>query len=221
MWEVLTVSSNDAILIFSKSAESGNVKTRMRPFLTDEQCLSLHLALLRDTIAKTRMLDADLFLYLAGTAPLPFDPAIPVRIQTGRDLGERMQTAFFEILKTHSRVVITGTDSPAFPPDLFQQAFDALEKNDLVLGPAEDGGYYMIGLRKLIPEIFSEIEWGSSAVLEQTLAKLGNRKLLLLEKQYDVDEPEDLVLLQRDAASGDAMYLHHTREWLSANYSAR
>lgn len=221
MWEVLTVSSKDAILIFSKSAEFGNVKTRMRPFLTDEQCLSLHLALLRDTIAKAGLQDANLFLYLAGTASLPFDPGIPVRMQKGRDLGERMQTAFFEILKTHSRVVITGTDSPAFPPDLFQQALDALEKNDLVLGPAEDGGYYLIGLRKLIPEIFSGIEWGSSAVLEQTLAKLGNHKLLLLEKQYDVDEPEDLILLQRDVASGDAPYLHHTREWLAANYSAR
>jgi len=221
MWEVLTVSSKDAILIFSKAAEAGNVKTRMRPVLNDLQCLSLHLALLRDTILKASQLDTDLFLFLAGSTPLPFDPGIPVHQQQGDDLGERMQNAFSEVLKTHSRVVITGTDSPAFPPGLLRQAFESLDRHDLVLGPAEDGGYYLIGLRKFIPEIFSGIDWGSTAVLQQTLTIIGNHDVQLLEKQYDVDSPQDLILLQRDAASGDTSYLHYTREWLAENYSAR
>ncbi len=221
MWEVLTVSSKDAILVFSKSAETGNVKTRMRPLLSDQQCLSLHLALLQDTITKIRKLVADPYLFLAGSTPLPFDPGIPICRQRGGDLGERMQTAFSEVLMTYNRVVITGTDSPAFPPHLFQQAFDGLETHDLVVGPAEDGGYYLIGLRKVLPEVFTGIDWGSSAVLQQTLVKLGHRTALLLEKQYDVDEPEDLIRLQQDAASSNAPYLHHTREWLAVNYSAR
>ncbi len=215
------VSSNDAIVIFSKSAELGSVKTRMRPVLNDLQCLSLHLALLKDTIARARTLNTDLFLFLAGSTPLPFDPGIPTFPQQGADLGERMKAAFTDILQTHSRAIVTGTDSPVFPPELFRKAFSGVETNDVVLGPAEDGGYYLIGLRKVIPEIFSGVDWGSPFVLQQTLVKLENRRVLLLESHSDADQPEDLIRLQRDVAQSDAAYLDHTRRWFLENYSAR
>src|SRR5262249_42716792 len=136
-----------AILIFSKSPEARKVKTRLRPFLTDEQCLLLHIALLQDTIDKCSAVDADVFLYLTAHTPLPFTTDLPVKIQEGPDLGERMRNAFSENLANYEKVIITGIDSPGYSVNIFEEAFAALDHYDLVLGPCDDGGYYLIGLR--------------------------------------------------------------------------
>lgn len=192
-----------AILIFSKAPESGKVKTRMRPFLTEAQCLELHLTLLRDVLAKASGTQNEVYLYLSGPASLPFDPGVPVLEQHGTDLGERMLNAFSERLEDHDRVVIVGIDSPSFESGRFEEAFGLLKDHDIVLGPAQDGGYYLIGLSKLLPEVFHGIDWGTEAVFHQTLSAAANRSVAELPVCYDIDTPEDLDRLRNELSQSD------------------
>jgi uncharacterized protein len=187
------VSSN-SLVVFSKSADLGQVKTRMRQLLRDEECLTLHLALLNDTLQKTKGMHR--VLYLSGSGHLPFKVDLPIRKQKGDDLGSRMFNAFQTELAQHSKVVMIGTDSPTVPSKTIGVAFDVLSHNDAVFGPAEDGGYYLIGLSKLIPEIFTGITWGGPTVLNQTLDKIGSHPYTLLETSFDIDTPADLQRLE-------------------------
>jgi rSAM/selenodomain-associated transferase 1 len=209
------VSSN-RLLIFSKSADPGTVKTRLRKVLTDEQCLSLHITLLKDTLDKVRRFTPVLFL--SGSGFLPFDPGVPILMQIGANLGERLSKAFEMELKEHMKVIVIGTDSPTFPEAQIDKALLTLDNHDAVFGPAEDGGYYLIGLRTLIPEIFEGISWGSSTVLEETLAKIGAHSYRLLETYYDVDTVEDLRRLKTDLKN--IKDLTHSKDWMQKNFAA-
>jgi rSAM/selenodomain-associated transferase 1 len=205
--------SSDRVVVFSKSADAGAVKTRMHPVLNSQQCLSLHLSLLQDTIEKAREFSPVLYLY--GSGSLPFDPGLPLRHQSGEDLGERMKNAFEEELRHHSKVAIIGTDSPTFPPEKITSAFLALDRHEIVLGPSEDGGYYLIALRNLVPEMFRDVPWGTGEVLTRTLEKLSGRSFLLLEPYFDVDFPEDLIRLKSELEFLTGPYLERTRRWIS------
>ena len=215
MLQLVIVSLQDsrAILIFSKSPELGVVKTRLQPFLTPEESLEFHIALLKDSIQKALQVDADPILYLTSDRELPFSPGIQVREQKGSDLGERMRNAFSETLQLYGRVLIIGIDSPTFPISAFEEAFQRLDNHDIVLGPSEDGGYYLIALAKNIPEIFAGVPWGTAEVLQITLRLLAEKKISLLERSYDIDQPDDLLHLQKDLKQNESPYLSNTREW--------
>ena len=210
---IVALEDSRAILIFSKSPEPGLVKTRLQPFLTPEQSLQLHLALLKDSVQKALQVDADPILYLTSDRDLPFSPGIQVRKQNGSDLGERMLNAFSESLQSYGRVLIIGIDSPTFPISAFLETFQRLDNHDVVLGPSEDGGYYLIALTKTIPEIFTGVPWGTSEVLNTTLRLLGGKKISLLERCYDIDQPDDLTRLEQDIKQNNAPYLSNIREW--------
>lgn len=167
----------------------------MRPFLNDDECLTLHVALLKDTIEKTRGLNR--ILYLSGSGSLPIEVELPIRQQVGNDLGARMLNAFKNELAENAKVVIIGTDSPTLSIETIKLSFDKLSHNDAVFGPAEDGGYYLIGMSKLIPEIFEGIQWGEQDVLQQTLQKIGSHRFALLETCFDIDTPKDLDRLKK------------------------
>lgn len=216
-----TVSSanSTAILIFSKTPEIGKVKTRLQPFLNVRESLELHIALLKDSIQKTLQTDADPILYLTGGMELPFSAGIQIRKQKGDDLGQRMSNAFEESLHLYNKVVIIGIDSPIFPLSVFQDTFQRLENQDAVIGPSEDGGYYLIALCKTIPEIFQDVPWGTQEVLTVTLSKLKNRKVSLLERCFDVDQPADLERLRIEFT--EAPYLSNTGEWLKKFYGSK
>ncbi len=226
--------SSDRVVVFSKSADAQKVKTRMRPLLTPNECLSLHLSLLQDTLTKVR--DFSTVLYLSGSSDLPFDPGIPIRFQSGMDLGARMKNAFQAEFQRHSKIVIIGTDSPTFPVEQLSRAFAALDQKEVVLGPCDDGGYYLVGLHRLIPEMFSEVPWGTRDVLKKTLEKISPHSSLLLDSYFDVDLPEDLMKLKKivtqetrprgstaDPYVTHGDHLKHTRNWISNyfNNSAR
>ena len=208
-----SVSSN-RIVIFSKSADPDSVKTRMRPKLSKEECLSLHLSLLKDAIEKVKGFSS--VLYLAGSGYLPFEPHIPVKRQEGRDLGERMKNAFASELKEFTRVVIIGTDAPTVPVTEILRALDLLTTRDAVFGPAEDGGYYLIGLRNLLPQLFSGIEWGAETVLRKSLEKLLPQNYALLDRYFDIDLPQDLIRLKEDLGQAKDVRLTHIRDWLNS-----
>ena len=119
------------------------------------------------------------------------------------DLGDRMHRAFREAMATGAeRAVIVGTDCPEITADLVQRAFHLLDRNDVVLGPAADGGYYLIGMRRLVPELFSGITWGTERVRQQTLtaARRAGVSVGLLDLLSDVDRPEDLSVWERACA---------------------
>jgi glycosyltransferase A (GT-A) superfamily protein (DUF2064 family) len=125
-----------------------------------------------------------------------------------------MQGVSGALLARHGKVLLVGTDSPTLPLALVMEAEDRLETADLVFGPSDDGGYYLLGQRRLYPEIFCGVAWGSTDVLPTTLAKLETSRVQLLPPWYDVDRPDDLVRLQRDLAG--SVGCERTATWFRA-----
>jgi rSAM/selenodomain-associated transferase 1 len=196
-----------AIIIMAKVPEAGKVKTRLQPFLTSEQSAEIATAFLQDTESKAKSIEENLIV-----AVTPFDKKDrlndilqhnPILIeQTGEDLGKKMLNAFkFAFKQDSDAVVMIGTDSPTFPADYIEQAFEFLEiETDVVLGKTEDGGFYLIGLRKLDSRIFENISWGSDETFEQVWQNIMDLGLHLREvpSWYDVDEREDLEKLRKE-----------------------
>ena len=208
--------SSNRLIIFSKSADPQNVKTRLRPHLTGEQCLALHIALLKDTLRKVGSLSP--VLYLAGSGRLPFDPGVEIRQQRGADLGERMRHAFTEQLTKFQNVVIIGTDAPTVPLQQILFAFQLLSRKEVVLGPCDDGGYYLIGMSKILSELFDNMDWGTGTVLQKSLEKLQVNQYALLETYFDVDVIADVIRLKTDLEKRSELDLPHLREWFREDY---
>jgi hypothetical protein len=125
--------------------------------------------------------------------------AAPVRLQRGADLGERMHHALRRALRRHAAALLMGADAPALKPREIARAARWLHGGaDVVLAPAEDGGYALIGVRRIAPEIFAKVQWGSERVLAQTCANLvrAGLRVRLLPTLWDVDRPEDLERLR-------------------------
>ena len=213
-------SKGDAILVFSKGSEPEKVKTRLHPFVTPQQRLELHLAFLRDTLEKIKHLSSTGYLFVAGNADFPFQCDLPTFAQEGNDLGSRLANAFDFVLSQHDRAIVIGTDSPDLPVERIQHAFAKLSEADIVLGPTDDGGYYLLGLSRLLPEIFENISWGTDKVLQQTLQRAGNFKVNLLEPHYDVDVIEDLWRLKKNLEL-DGTIAPHTKLWFDKNFTAK
>ena len=189
------------LALFARRPAAGVVKTRLSPAVPLALALDLYRAMLEDAIALTAAAAADeRFLYWAGAPAVRDGPVVPreirVRDQEGRDLGERIERAFGDLIASPAdRAVIVGADCPALEASALGNAFDALESHDAVLGAAHDGGYYLVGLRRSVPALFRDIEWSSSFVLDQTLecaAKAG-LTTALLPALDDLDTPEDLL----------------------------
>lgn len=189
------------LLLFTKPARAGRVKTRLIGDLTPAEAAELHAAFLADLLARLREGDFDLRLAWAldpGEA-LPEGPVPGVR-QRGEDLGERLFRALSEAGEEAAFVAALGSDHPTLPLEIVHRAFEALERGaDAVLGPAEDGGYYLIALRAdaVSRRLFSEIEWSTERVLAATLDRCRELKLAVerLPLASDVDTPEDLFRL--------------------------
>ena len=191
-----------ALVVFAKQPRPGAVKTRLCPPLTALEAAELYRCLLLDTLDLARRIDGATASicyqddpgaagYFATTAP-----RLPARPQQGADLGERMLNAFREAFAAgNRRVIIIGSDAPDLPAEYVKKAFAVLASgSDVVLGPAEDGGYYLIGLTRICEELFCGIAWSSPAVLEQSLARAAGaqRDVALLPLWHDIDTPADL-----------------------------
>ncbi len=192
----------DLLILFAKSPHASNVKTRLSPILSQKERAQLQQAFILDTLSLTASLSV--------TRALACTPDIKDRFfaqcaknhsllllkQEGGDLGERMQNGFrWGFSQGFQRVVIIGSDSPTLPVSFIKEAFNRLKTMPIVLGPAIDGGYYLIGLKMPIPNIFNNIKWGANTVLSETIARLSQYDLLPF--WYDVDYPEDLDFLRK------------------------
>lgn len=198
-----------AIIIFAKAPVAGQVKTRLCPPLTPDEAASLHGSLVLDMLERCQSLKG-YDRILAGT-PSPHHPffrtmearfKIPVWDQTGDDLGARMVSAFKKVLGSRYRsVVVIGTDIPGINGPLLTTAVKSLQDHDVVLGPTVDGGYYLIGLRSLVPALFENMPWSTDqvyALTEKKIKALG-LSLKVLPRLRDLDTVEDLHFFIRDA----------------------
>ncbi len=197
------MNRQNSILLFIKYPVPGKVKTRLTPFLTNQQATDLYKNMAEQTLKTLK--DAK------SNFTICYDPSTPLKLyrewlgeklkfqpQRGCDLGTKMKNAFTDGFKRDfSRILLIGSDIPGVTPVLLKRAFKNLEKNDAVLGPAEDGGYYLIGFNKnkFLPEVFESIPWSTSAVLKDTLRVLMKRdyKVRLAPKLTDIDRAEDIV----------------------------
>lgn len=203
------MSSKNRIAILTRFPRLGEVKTRLVPPLTQEGALDLHSRLARHTLATARALDAtgDASVEVRTDAAFPrlaygwLGKGFAARYQGEGDLGERIRIAFAENFpRGFDRVVVVGSDCPRLSAAHLRDALARLATVDVVLGPAADGGYYLVGLRRQtakrsVPVLFGGLAWGGPDVLAQTLAIAEENGLThaLLETLPDVDRPEDLA----------------------------
>lgn len=199
-----------ALVIFAKAPIPGQVKTRLCPPLTPDEAATLHGSFVLDTLERTKVavgklkLRMDRYLACAPSSTHVFFKIMEERQgvklidQVGDDLGRRMHQAMKVMFsRGHRRTLIIGTDVPTLPLDHFQQALSSLEDHDLVLGPAFDGGYYLIGMNKAVPELFSDIPWSTDLVLRLTQEKASmlGLKTALIQPWRDIDTLADLRTL--------------------------
>ena len=196
-------NTKNCLIIFTRYPEAKKTKTRLIPVLGAEGAANLHRQLTETIITQVKELQEVLIEvhFTGGNQQLMqawLGENITYRQQTEGDLGKRMATAFQTAFNSGiEKAVIIGSDCPALNSQIITEAFAALSQHELVLGPATDGGYYLIGLKRLIPELFTGINWGTSEVLQQTVAIAENLKLAVsyLTTLSDVDRPEDLAIL--------------------------
>jgi rSAM/selenodomain-associated transferase 1 len=198
------------VAVFARAVIPGKTKTRLIPALGAEGATSFHQALVSDTLGKVAGLKGKTARYLftsGGRLPKQMvPPAFDCRLQQGRDLAERLQRAFTQLLRRHSRVVIIGTDSPALAPSILRLALEELRSVDAVLGPCPDGGYYLIGVRRTCRGLFSGLRLGTEFAFHDTLASLLEHgfSCSVLEPCPDVDRPADLATLKNFLANNPA-----------------
>ena len=188
------------LAVFAKPPVEGEVKTRLSPALPPALARDLYDAMLDDTLAALAAARCDeRYVFWAGDparAPVALPPGTIERRQDGDDLGARLAAAFDALLDAPGReAVIVGADCPDLHAGYLDQTFAALAAVDLVLGPAADGGYGLIGLRRRAPGLFEGIDWSTPAVLEQTLARAAAATLVVatLPALDDIDTPADLA----------------------------
>lgn len=195
-------SNLNKLLIFTKSPVLGEVKTRLQPEYSQEQSLILHKKLLLNTLSLTENLNyLDIELCCTPNRNTLFflecENRFPVTLsdQQGDDLGERMAFSLSVALQTYGKVIIIGTDCPAIDDFYIEQAIQALDEHDTVIGPAADGGYVLLGLRKFSLELFTDISWGSDKVFAQTQNVLNDLAWSYKELgiMHDIDRAEDVL----------------------------
>lgn len=189
-------TSKKALIIFTRNPELGKVKTRLAKSVGDESALKIYEFLLKHTVEITEKLNVDKYVFYSENIHRDdiWNPDIfRKKMQNGTDLGERMKNAFSELFGMgYEKVIIVGSDIYELQQKDIENAYEALQTSPFVIGPAKDGGYYLLGMKELNSEIFQNKNWGTNSVLEDTLNDLKNKKYILLEEMNDVDYFEDI-----------------------------
>lgn len=206
---------NQAVVVFTRIPEAGKTKTRLMPYFTPDECAGVHMAFLQDISKALEDTIADVYVAYTGGGSYEEEfrtlfPGSEFFPQEGEGLGERMYNALAHILSVgYERCILIGSDVPYADKVDFNKAFNILREKDYVLGPTEDGGYWLIGARageeRMMKPMFSLGEYSHSQVLSDTLDMIPSWKTYgLLEEKYDIDTIEDLLLFREEAASSQA-----------------
>lgn len=198
----------DHLIIFTRYPEPGKAKTRLIPTLGAEGAAQLHRRMTEHTIEQARHLSqlhpVSIEVYFTGGTVEQMQSwlgqDLHYREQSVGDLGERLIDAFQNTFgNRRENAIVIGTDCPKLDANLLATGFDKLKFHDLVIGAASDGGYYLIGLQNLVPDLFHNITWSTNVVLQQTLAVAQQFDLSIahLPMLDDIDRPEDLANLKK------------------------
>jgi len=204
------------LALFARPPEIGKVKTRLSPALPPAAAAALYGGMLEDAIEAMRGARSadESFLYWAGPETTPLTRGIASHVQAGENLGDRLAAAFQSlVIQSGDRGVIFGADCPSLDSAAIDAAFAQLESVDLVLVPARDGGYALIGLSRSAEALFRDVAWSTDRVLAQTLERADQLGLThaLLDPRDDVDTPEDLCRLLAAAVTPGARIGANTR----------
>ena len=196
------------LIIFARAPIPGEVKTRLIPALGKNGATQFYQRMAQHVIGS--LLDSQLCDVSIDCMPdsshafflnILEQRCVELNKQTGSNLGERMAHAIGHALNSYRYAILIGTDAPCLSPEHIEHAIDALKSgSDVVIGPAEDGGFVLIGMRRLHRELFSDIDWGTAGVLKQTLDKARQSKLSVFQMPvlWDVDTPDDLDKVRLD-----------------------
>lgn len=186
------------LIIFVKNAHEGNVKSRLAKSIGMEKALSVYKKLVEKTYETVMNLPFNKIVYYSDfieDEDLWAKGVFKKSIQQGRDLGERMYNSICEVSgETKNMTCLIGTDIPKLSEEIIIQAFELLSHKDIVLGPAEDGGYYLIAMKKPVKELFINKSWSTNHLLEETITEIkrNNLKYDLLPILNDIDVIEDI-----------------------------
>lgn len=224
----------NALILFAMIPVAGKTKVRLMPFLSAEECVSLYGCFARDVYEKARAVDADVYVFFT---PRDKDGILKTLLgadalllpQHGEDLGQKMKNAIGAVLRLgYDKVVLMGMDIPHIHTETIQNAFDNLEQKDIVIHPALDGGYYLIGMKQEYESIWNIRRYGTNTVMYDTLQhmKAENLSISVGQMYYDIDRKEDLRQLWSDIQRGavcncpeTTAYLESIRHKLESSHS--
>lgn len=220
------IANTPTLIVMAKEPSAGRTKTRLSPALSEQEAAELYRCFLLDTLELMRQIpDVQPIIAYSPPEAAPFfrriaSPDFDVFPQVGADLAERLNNVItYHIQRGYSPVVVIGSDSPSLPIVYVTQAFQALDDQavDVVLGPSDDGGYYLIGLRSPSPHLFQGIVMSTPTVAEETLQRAREHGLRVscLPSWYDVDRTEDLERLVEELRLQPHHPAEHTRAFLS------
>ena len=188
----------NGLIIFVKNPVLGKVKTRLEEAFGEENALKIYLKLLQHTRRVTANLFADKYIFYSefiNYDDLWENEVYKKELQHGSDLGERMKNAFELLFKNgYKKVLIIGSDCYELTEMIITSAFDQLKQKDIVIGPAKDGGYYLLGMNAFTPQLFGGKSWSTNKVFLETLAEIKslNYSICTLPELNDVDTPGDV-----------------------------
>ncbi|CAN5414756.1 TIGR04282 family arsenosugar biosynthesis glycosyltransferase [soil metagenome] len=189
------------MLIFTKNPEKGKIKTRLAATIGNDKAFAVYNQLLAHTVSVTADLEVDKFVFYSENIihnDIWSNKIYSKLLQSGSMLGDRMHNAFKYIFQNgYSSAVLIGTDCPELTAEIVLKSFQEISSKDVIVGPAFDRGYYLLGMNKLIPELFENILWSTSTVLKDTLniCDKNNLNYSLLPMLHDIDEEKDLIYL--------------------------
>jgi len=205
------------VLVFIRAPELGRVKTRLGKKMEAATVLRLYRCFVEDIIETLTKGGHDMLVFYMpphkGSAIRAWlGDTVLVRAQTGKTLGDRMRNAFLDVFAGGvDQAVLMGSDLPDFDNRIIVEAFELLKERDLVIGPAKDGGYYLIGMRKnsFDNDVFSGIDWGTASVFRQTMQKIHAAGLNchVLQSWQDIDTHDDLLAFYRRSKANGLTHL--------------
>lgn len=194
------MSTKNLLLIFTRNPELGKCKTRLAATVGDQTALDIYVFLLNHTVQITKYLDVIKAVYYSETIWEKdiWDATIyQKKLQSSGDLGTKMANAFKDGFEAgFEKIMIIGSDMYDLSESDIKNAFSELTNADVVIGPAEDGGYYLLGMKTLEVSLFKDKKWGTETVLQDTLNDLKDKKTTLLDLRNDVDFYEDIATVK-------------------------
>lgn len=188
--------SKNLLLILTRNPELGKCKTRLAAKVGDKSALDIYKFLLDHTVSFTKDLKVEKWVYYSESIwenDIWDNKVYQKKLQKGKDLGERMMNAFREGFQAgFENIIVIGSDMFHLNQSDLEEAFSKFKDHNYVVGPAEDGGYYLLGMKSIKPELFQNKNWGTDTVLQDTLSDIKNEKVALMDEKNDVDYYKDI-----------------------------